>query len=219
MRVFFRDAYGLSTAIASNLPRGKWHDMARIHIEQQVQNHTKRTQQEIAFAFAHAAPYGGGCYGPASRPVGEAPDVKVDAPACSAASQWASGKWAFSSNFSMEVTCGKLKFVAETTVIGTRKLSWGPLNDIGVDLGMHAEAEFSMDGTVSIFAGPRASASGKIGDVGGDFGVKDGLFVVIGRNGVQDAGFRVVIGGGVGGENAGGTHDVDSMDFSFASSI
>jgi tetratricopeptide (TPR) repeat protein len=219
MRVFFRDAYGLSSAIASNLPRGKWHDMARIDIEQQVQNFIKHTQQEVAFAFAHAAPYGGGCYGPADRPVGEAEEVNVDAPACSAASQWASGKYAFSSNFSMEVTCGKVKFVAETTVIGTRKLSWGPLNDVGMDLGMHAEAEFSMDGTVTIFAGPKGGVSGKVGGVGGDFGVKDGLYAVIGRDGIQDAGFRVVIGGGVGGETIGGTHDVDSMDFSFASSI
>jgi len=49
--------------------------------------------------------------------------------------------------------------------------------------------------------------------------VKDGLYAVIGRDGIQDAGFRVVVGGGVGGESAGGTHDVDSMDFSFASAI
>jgi tetratricopeptide (TPR) repeat protein len=218
MRVFFRDAYGLSTAIASNLPQGKWHDMARIDIEQDVQNFVKHTQQEIAFAFAHAAP-GDACYGPASNPIGEAPDVEVDAPACSAASQWASGKWAFSNNFSMELTCGKLKVVAEVNVIGTRKLSWGPLNDIGMDLGMHAEAEFSMDGTVTIFAGPKGGIAGKVGGVGGDFGVKDGLYAVIGREGVEDVGFRVVVGGGVGGENAGGTHDVDSMDFSFASAI
>jgi tetratricopeptide (TPR) repeat protein len=219
MRVFFRDAYGLSTAIARNLPRGRWHDMARIDIEQGVQNFTKHTQQEIAFAFAHAAPYGGGCYGRADNPVGEAPDITVDAPACSAASQWASGKWAFSNNFSMEITCGKVKFVAEASIPGLRKVSWGPLNDVGLDLGMHAEAEFSMDGTVTIFAGPKGGVSGEIGGIGADFGVKDGVYAVIGRDGIQDAGFRVVIGGGVAGGSAGGTHDVDSMDFSFASAI
>jgi tetratricopeptide (TPR) repeat protein len=219
MRVFFRDAYGLSTAIASNLPRGKWHDMARIDIEQDVQNFTKHTQQEIAFAFAHAAPYGGGCYGRADNPVGEAPDIKVDAPACSAASQWASGKWAFSNNFSMEITCGKVKLVVEASIPGIRKLSWGPLKDVGLDLGMHAEAELSMDGTVTIFAGPKGGIAGEVGGIGGDFGVKDGVYAVIGRDGIQDAGFRVVIGGGVSAGDAAGTHDVDSMDFSFASAI
>ena len=39
----------------------------------------------------------------------EGPEVNVDAPACSEASQWASGKWSFSDNFSMEFTCGKVK--------------------------------------------------------------------------------------------------------------
>ncbi len=73
MRVFFRDAYGLSTAIAHNLPKGKWHDMARVDIEHDVQKFTKHTQQEIAFAFTHAAPMGNGCYGPATNPLGVAP--------------------------------------------------------------------------------------------------------------------------------------------------
>jgi hypothetical protein len=219
MRVFFRDAYGLSTAIASNLPSGPWHDGARSTIEQQVQLLLWRTQQEIAFAFSHAAPSGGGCYGEVFAAEGEAPEVKVEAPACSAASQWASGKYVLSEAFSMELTCGKLKFVAEVNVIGTKKLKWGPLNDIGADLGMHAEIEFSMEGTVTIFAGPKAGVSGKIGDFGGDFGVKDGIYAVIGKDGVQDVGMRVVIGGGAGGGTVGGTHDVDSMDFSFASAI
>jgi hypothetical protein len=219
MRVFFRDAYGLSTAIARNLPAGMWHDMSRLEIEQEVQNFHGHTQREIAFAYAHAAPTGSGCYGPVSKQVAQAADIEVDAPACSAASQWASGKWAFSDDFSMEVTCGKLKFVAETTVIGTRKLSRGPLKDVGFELGMHAEIEFDMQGTVTVFAGPKGAVKGKVGGVGGDFGVKDGLYAVIGRDGVQDVGFRVVIGGGLDGGSAGGTHDVDTMDFSFASAI
>jgi tetratricopeptide (TPR) repeat protein len=219
MRVFFRDAYGLSTAIASNLPRGRWHDMARVDIEHDVQQFTKHTQQEIAFAFAHAAPSGGGCYGPTTNPLGVAPDIKVDAPACSEASQWGSGKWSFSDAFSMEFTCGKVKFVAEYSIPGIRKVNWGPLNDAGFDLGMHAEAEFTMDGTVTLFAGPKGGIGGKIGDVGGDFGVKDGIYAVIGKDGIQDAGFRVVIGGGIGGGPGGGTHDVDQMDFSIVSAI
>jgi hypothetical protein len=219
MRVFFRDAYGLSTAIAGNLPKGKWHDMARVDIEHDVQQFTKHTQQEIAFAFAHAAPSGSACYGPTDNPIGEALDIKVDAPACSEASQWASGKWSFSDAFSMEFTCGKVKFVAEASVPGIRKINWGPLNDAGFDLGMHAEAEFSMDGTVTLFAGPKGGIGGKIGDVGADFGVKDGIYAVIGKDGIQDAGFRVVIGGGISGGPGGGTHDVDQMDFSFVSAI
>ncbi len=68
MRQFFRDPYGLATAIAHNLPKGKWHDMARVDIEQDVQNFIKRTQQEIAFAFAHAAPMGSSCWGPTDQP-------------------------------------------------------------------------------------------------------------------------------------------------------
>lgn len=219
MRVFFRDAYGLSTALASNLPQGRWHQMARIDIERDVQQFAQHTQREIAFAFAHAAPSGSGCYGPVSKPVGEAPDVEVDAPACSAASQWGSGKWKFSDAFSMEFTCGKLKFVAEYSVPGIRKLKWGEANEVGLDLGMHAEAEFNMQGTVTFFAGPKGGVQGKVGGVGADFGVKDGIYAVIGKDGIQDAGFRVVIGGGVGGGPAGGTHDVDVMDFTIVSAI
>jgi hypothetical protein len=219
MRVFFRDAYGLSTAIASNLPKGKWHDMARADIEHSVQQFAKHTQQEIAFAFSNAAPGGGGCYGPAGNPIGEAPDIRVDAPACSEASQWASGKWGFSDGFSMEFTCGKVKFVAEYSLPGTGKFEWGDHLEAGFDLGMHAEAEFSMDGTVTVFAGPKGGIGGKVGGAGADFGVKDGIYAVIGKDGIQDAGFRVVIGGGVGGEAGGVTHDVDQMDFSFVSAI
>jgi hypothetical protein len=76
-----------------------------------------------------------------------------------------------------------------------------------------------MDGTVTIFAGPKGGIAGEVGGIGGDFGVKDGVYAVIGRDGIQDAGFRVVIGGGVSAGDAAGTHDVDSMDFSFASAI
>jgi hypothetical protein len=49
--------------------------------------------------------------------------------------------------------------------------------------------------------------------------VKDGIYAVIGKDGIQDAGFRVVIGGGVSGGPGGATHDVDQMDFSFVSAI
>ncbi len=55
--------------------------------------------------------------------------------------------------------------------------------------------------------------------LGGDFGVKDGIYAVIGKDGIQDAGFRVVIGGGVEGGPAGGLADVDQMDFSVVSAI
>lgn len=217
VRVFFREAYGLSTAIATNLPPGGWHDMTRIDIEQHVHNLHGHVQREVAFAFSHAAPTGSACYGPAGDADGAAAGIVVEAPACSAGSQWASGKWAFSDNFSVEATCGKIKFVAEVNVIGTRKFKWGPLSDVGADLGMHAEAEFTMDGTVTIFAGPKGGVSGKIGGAGGDFGVKDGIYAVIGREGVKDVGFRVVVGGGVGAGQGGATHDVDSMDFSLVS--
>jgi hypothetical protein len=219
VRVFFREAYGLSTAIASNLPAGAWHDVTRIDIEQHVHNLHGHVQREVAFGFAHAAPAGGACYGPAGDAEGQAAEVVVDAPACSAPSQWASGKWAFSDNFSVEATCGKIKFVAEINVIGTRKFKWGPLSDVGADLGMHAEAEFSMDGTVTIFAGPKGGVSGKVGGVGADFGVKDGIYAVIDRNGVKDVGMRVVVGGGVAAGQGGATHDADQMDFSFVSAI
>jgi tetratricopeptide (TPR) repeat protein len=219
MRVFFRDAYGLSTAIASNLSPGGWHDVARLGIEEQVMRHHVRVQQEIAFAFTHAAPSGGACYGPLDDPEGEVPELAVDVPACSAASQWGSGKWAFSENFSVEATCGKIKFVAEVNVIGTKKLKFGKGGELGADIGMHAEIEFSMEGTVTVFAGPKATAAGKIGEFGGDFGVKDGIYAVIGKDGVQDVGMRVVVGGGVAAGPLGGTHDVDTMDFSFVSAL
>ncbi len=38
-----------------NLPAGGWHQVARLGIEQQVQLIHARAQQEIAFAFTHAA--------------------------------------------------------------------------------------------------------------------------------------------------------------------
>lgn len=219
MRVFFHDAYGLSTAIASNLVPGGWHDVAKLTIEQQIQHHHAHAQREIAFAFSHAAPAGSACYSPTPQVEGAAPDVAVDAPACSAASQWGSGKWAFSDNFSVEATCGKIKFVAEVNIIGTKKLKFGKGGELGADIGMHAEIEFSMEGTVTIFAGPKATAAGKIGEFGGDFGVKDGIYAVIDRNGVKDVGMRVVVGGGVSAGPLGGTHDVDQMDFSFVSAL
>ena len=219
VRVFFREAYGLSTAYASNLPPGFWHDQSRLDIEQAVQNLHGHVQREAAFAFSHAAPAGGACYGQGDDAEGAAPETDINVPACSAGSQWGSGKWSMSDAFSVEVTCGKIKFVAEVNIIGTRKVKLGPLKELGADLGMHAEAEFTMEGTVTIFAGPKGGVSGKIGGAGGDFGVKDGIYAVIGRDGVQDVGFRVVVGGGVGAGQAGGTHDVDSMDFSFVSSI
>lgn len=218
-RVFFREAYGLSTAIATNLPAGGWHDMTRIDIEAQVHLLQGHVQREVAFAFSHAAPPGGACYDRTPEASAEAADIVVDAPACSAASQWASGKWAFSDNFSVEATCGKIKFVAEVNIIGTKKIKWGPVSDVGLDLGMHAEVEFTMEGTVTIFAGPKGGASGKVGGVGADFGVKDGIYAVIDRNGVKDVGMRVVVGGGVASGQGGATHDVDQMDFSFVSAL
>lgn len=219
VRVFFREAYGLSTAIASNLPPGGWHEMTRVDIEQHVHNLHGHVQREVSFGFAHAASAGSGCYGPVDQATAEAAEIEVDAPACSANSQWGSAKWAFSDNFSVEATCGKIKFVAEVNVIGTRKFKLGPASDLGADLGMHAEVELSMDGTVTIFAGPKGGVSGKIGGAGGDFGVKDGIYAVIGREGVKDVGFRVVVGGGVSAGQGGGTHDVDVMDFSLVSAI
>lgn len=219
MRVFFRDAYGLSTAIASNLQPGGWHDVAKLTIEQQIQNHHARAQQEIAFAFSHAAPAGSLCYGDIVNPEGEAPKVAVDAPACSAASQWGSAKWSISKNFSVEATCGKIKFVAEVEVLGTKKFKLGKNGEFGADIGMHAEIEFSMEGTVTIFAGPKATAAAKLGEYGGDVGIKDGIYAVIDRNGVKDVGMRVVVGGGVAAGELGGTHDVDTMDFSFVSAL
>ncbi|KFN49560.1 hypothetical protein [Arenimonas composti] len=219
MRVFFREFYGLSTAIAANLPSGGWHDLARLGIEHDVRIVHARAQQEIAFAFAHAAPAGGGCYGNPGRPEAAIADIVVDAPACSAGAQWGSGKWAFSNNFSMEVTCGKVKFVAEVDVIGTKKLKLPRESELGGAIGMHAEVEFSIDGTVTVFAGPKASAAGKVGHIGADFGVKDGIYAVIGRDGVRDVGMRVVVGGGVNAGPLGGTHDAEVMDFSFVSAL
>ncbi len=78
---------------------------------------------------------------------------------------------------------------------------------------MHAEAEFSMDGTVTFFAGPKGGIGGKIDGVGADFGVKDGIYAVIGKDGIQDAGFRVVIGGGIEAGSMGGAHDVGPDGF------
>jgi hypothetical protein len=50
-----------------------------------------------------------------------------------------------------------------------------------------------------------------VGGVGADFGVKDGLYALIGRDGIQDAGFRVVLGGGVSGGPGGGTHGATAV--------
>ena len=37
----------------------------------------------------------------------------------------------------------------------------------------------------------------QVKQLGADFGVKDGIYAVIDRNGVKDVGMRVVVGGGV----------------------
>ncbi len=219
MRVFFRDAYGLSTAIASNLPKGRWHDMARLDIEHDVQQFAKHTQQEIAFAFTHAAPMGSGCYGPTTNPVGVAPDINVDAPACSEASQWASGKWELADTFSMEFTCGKVKFVAEASVPGIRKINWGPLNDVGFDLGMHAEAEFTHGRNGDAVRRPQGRCRRQ--DRRGRRRLRREGRPLCGHRQGRHPGCGLSRGDwrwyqwGPGG----GTHDVDQMDFSFVSAI
>lgn len=218
MRVFFREAYGLSTAYASNIGHPDWRGLSRARIEANVLQLHAHVQREITFAFNRAAPPSWGCYDEAVGD-GAAPDIEVEIPDCPAAMQWASGKWAFGDTLSMEATCGKVKFVAEVTVVGTRKLSFGPVEQIGADLGMHAEIELDIAGTITVFAGPKGGVAAKIGGFGGDVGVKDGLYLVIGREGVRDVGFRVVMGAGVGAGPLGGSHTFEQMDASFLSAI
>lgn len=216
MRVFFRDAYGLTSAIASNLPEGPYLAAARLDLEAKAMAHYVRTQTEVINAFEVGAPRGGLCLDESSD-AGEVPEFDVQVAACGAGSQDYSGKWSIGGTFSVEATCGKVKFVAEIDVIGTRD-RWGD-KPFEATLGMHAEAEFSIDGTVTIFAGPKGGVAGEIGGVGGDFGIKDGLYLVVGSEGVQDVGMRVVIGGGASAGSGGATHDVETMDFSFVSAI
>lgn len=218
MRVFFRDAYGLTSAIASNLPEGPYHASARAQIEAAVLRHVAQAQGEISDAFGWGASPAGLCLdGSGGEPV--VPEVSADIPACGPGSQDYSGKWSFGGGFSVEATCGKVKFVAEFDVLSTRRTSFGADLPLEANLGMHAEAEFSIDGTVTVFAGPKAGVAGQIGNFGGDFGVKDGLYLVVGSEGVRDFGMRVVVGGGATAGQGGITHDVEVMDFSFVSAI
>ncbi|WP_156106867.1 hypothetical protein [Arenimonas composti] len=219
MRILFRDAYGVSSAYLANLPEGPYLDAARADLQAKALAHVAHGQARVMAAFEIGAPRGGMCLadGPAD---GQAADVAGDLPGCGPGSTDYSGKWSVGGGFSVEATCGKIKFVAEADVLGTRSTAFGNGRAWEASIGMHAEAEFSLiDGTVTVFAGPKAGVAGKVGEFGGDFGIKDGLYLVVGSDGVRDAGMRVVVGGGVTAGAFGATHDVEVMDFSFVSAL
>jgi hypothetical protein len=80
-------------------------------------------------------------------------------------------------------------------------------------LGAFAEITFQSDGSVTLFAGPKAGGMTPVGP----FGVtaKDGLYIKFSTAGVRDFGFRVNFTSSVGSSTHQIKGDAGSMDFSF----
>lgn len=219
-RVLFRESYGWASAYASNLPEGHWYSLAKLETEKGVWNTRRFTQMNVYMDFLHAAPLTSGrCYQPFEKVPDQPIDLESDLPSCEAAFGKKTAKLTLGKFYSISVGCGKVKFSVKAPVSKGKVTVAGA--DVGGELGLQGEIEFSIKGTVTIFGGPYASLSAKVGDrgVGGD--VKDGVYIVIGRDGIQDAGFRVSVGssGSASGTLGGSEPIMETMDFSVVSAI
>ncbi len=219
-RVLFRESYGWASAYASNLPEGHWYSLAKLETEKGVWNTRRFTQMNVYMDFVHAAPLTAGrCYLPFEKVPDQPIQLESDLPSCEAAVGKKSAKLTLGKFYSISVGCGKVKFSVKAPVSkGKLKVAGA---DVGGELGLQGEIEFSIKGTVTVFAGPYASASAKVGDRGLGADLKDGVYMVIGRDGIQDAGFRVSVGssGSASGALGGSEPIMDTMDFSVVSAI
>jgi tetratricopeptide (TPR) repeat protein len=219
-RVLFRESYGWASAYASNLPEGHWYSIAKLQTEQGVWNTRRFTQMNVYMDFLHAAPLTAGrCYQPFEKVPDQPLALESDLPSCEAAFGKKSAKLTLGKFYSISVGCGKVKFSVKAPVSKGKLTVAGA--DVGGELGLQGEIEFSIKGTVTIFGGPYASASAKVGDRGLGADLKDGVYMVIGRDGIQDAGFRVSVGssGNASGALGGSEPIMETMDFSVVSAI
>jgi tetratricopeptide (TPR) repeat protein len=219
-RVLFRESYGWASAYTSNLPQGHWYSIAKLETEKGVWNTRRFTQMNVYMDFLHAAPLTSGrCYQPFEKVLDQSLDPESDLPSCEAAFGKKSAKLTLGKNYSISVGCGKVKFSVKAPVSKGKLTVAGA--DVGGELGLQGEIEFNIKGTVTIFGGPYASASAKVGDRGVGADVKDGVYMVIGRDGIQDAGFRVAVGssGSASGALGGSEPIMETMDFSVVSAI
>jgi len=219
-RVLFRESYGWASAYASNLPEGHWYSIAKLETEKGVWNTRRFTQMNVYMDFLHAAPLTAGrCYQPFEKVPDQPLDLESDLPSCEAAFGKKSAKLTLGKNYSISVGCGKVKFSVKAPVSKGKLTVAGA--DVGGELGLQGEIEFNIKGTVTIFGGPYVSASAKVGDRGVGADVKDGVYMVIGRDGIQDAGFRVAVGssGSASGALGGSEPIMETMDFSVVSAI
>lgn len=219
-RVLFRESYGWASAYASNLPEGHWYSIAKLETEKGVWNTRRFTQMNVYMDFVRAAPLTAGCcYLPFEKVLDQPLDLESDLPSCEAAFGKKTAKLTLGKYYSISVGCGKVKFSVKAPVSKGKVTVAGA--DVGGEMGLQGEIEFSIKGTVTIFGGPYASLGAKVGDrgVGGD--VKDGVYMVIGRDGIQDAGFRVSVGssGSASGAHGGSEPIMETMDFSVVSAI
>lgn len=188
-----------ATGIASNLGDQAWHRL----LGTEINAWTAETQGFRAITMATALQTAVGVGGRCSLPEGLPKKAEEeDAPFCTPDRQEYSFKIKISDIGSIEATCGKAKVVVEHDVM--EKL-----------LGVHAELEFTAQGEVTVFAGPKLTAGAvELGPLSADFGFKNGIYITAGPEGVKDFGHRMVQGGGVNVGNYGGTHDVDQVDMS-----
>ncbi len=219
-RVLFRESYGWASAYASNLPQGNWYSIAKLETEKGVWNTRRFTQMNVYMDFLHAAPLTSGrCYQPFEAVPDQPLDLESDLPSCEAAFGKKSAKLTLGKFYSISVGCGKVKFSVKAPVSKGKLTVAGAA--VGGELGLQGEIEFNITGPVTLFAGPYASASAKVGDRGVGADVKDGVYMVIGRDGIQDAGFRVAVGssGSASGALGGSEPVMETMDFSVVSAI
>ncbi|MBY4598926.1 tetratricopeptide repeat protein [bacterium BD-1] len=192
-------AHKEATGITANLGDPAWHAL----LDAEIRAWNLETQGFRAMTLASALQLATGVGSRCSLPEGLPPPAEPgEAPFCNEERQQYSFKFKVSSIGSVEATCGKAKVVVEHDLI--ERL-----------VGLHAELEFTAQGEVTVFAGPKFTAGSlEMGPLSADFGFKDGLYITAGPQGVKDFGMRMVAGGGVNAGNYGATHDIGQVDIS-----
>lgn len=185
-----------ATGIAANIGDEAWHRLLDADINRwSAEVHGLRVMT-AGTALSMAVGVGARCSLPEGLPE---PLEEKESPFCTEERQQYSLKKSFGP-VSVEATCGKAKVVIEQDVM--MKM-----------FGVHAEIELTAKGEVTVFAGPKLTAAAiDLGPLSADFGVKDGLYITAGPQGVKEFGMRTVVGGGVSAGAYGVTHDVGQVD-------
>ncbi len=199
-RKYFALTNWYATGIAARQGDPLWHEKAMLYVQFMANREYNSLLTNAGVAFGLAA--GRGASSAVEQRAVEEPEAleNEDSPCCGGHEMPTIGL-ALSDTLSVSVDCKG---------VGVEVGTEGPI-------GAFVSASFQYDGRVTVFAGPRAEigAEGLTTKVG----MKDGLYITMDRNGVQDLGARVVfevshsVGPGISASS-----ELDSMDFSIVSS-